>query len=88
MPNNASTKKRLRQTATRTARNKGLRSSMRTYQKKILERIEAGDVAGAESLLPTVYQQFDKAAKRRVLHPNTAANQKSRLARKIQALKS
>lgn len=88
MPNNPSTKKRLRQTAKRQARNKAMRSEMRTYHKQILERIEAGDRAGAEGLLPAVYQRLDKAAKRRVIHPNTAANQKSRLARKVQALPS
>lgn len=86
MPNNPSTKKRLRQTATRQARNKAVRSEMRTYQKRILEKIGAGDKAGAQELLPAVYQRLDKAAKRRIIHPNTAANQKSQLARKVQGL--
>ena len=86
MPNNASTKKRLRQTEKRTLRNKTVRTSMRTFQKKIWERIEEGDRAGAESLLPVVQQKIDKAAKHHILHVNTAANQKRRIAKRVQAL--
>ena len=86
MPNNASTEKRLRQTEKRTLRNKTVRTSMRTYQKKIWERIEEGDRAGAEALLPVVQQKIDKAAKHNILHANTAANQKSRIAKRVQAL--
>ncbi|MHC5010544.1 MAG: 30S ribosomal protein S20 [Planctomycetota bacterium] len=86
MPNTESAKKRLRQTAKRTANNKTLRSAMRTFEKRILERVEAGDKAGAEAMLPDVYQHLDKAAKKRIIHPNTAANHKSRIAKKIAAL--
>jgi small subunit ribosomal protein S20 len=86
MPNNPSTEKRLRQTGKRQARNKATRSEMRSYKKRIFERIAAGDRSGAEALLPAVYKRLDKAAKRRVIHPNTAANQKSRIARKVQGL--
>ena len=86
MPNTPSAKKRLRQTATRAARNKTLRSSMRTWEKKVLEAVEAGDKATAQAALPEAYRQLDKAARKRILHPNTAANHKSRLARKVRAL--
>ena len=83
MPNTPSAKKRLRQTETRTASNKTLRSSMRTWEKKVLQAVEAGDKAAAESSLPLAYKHIDKAARKRILHPNTAANHKSRLARKV-----
>ena len=86
MPNTPSAKKRLRQTATRTARNKTLRTSMRTWEKKVLQAVEAGDKASAEASLPQAYKQIDKAARKRILHPNTAANHKSRLARKVGSL--
>jgi small subunit ribosomal protein S20 len=86
MPTSPSAKKRLRQTHKRTAANKAARSSLRTCEKKLLQAIEAGDRARAEALLPTLYQQLDKAAKNRVLHPNTAANHKSRFARKLKTL--
>ena len=83
MPNTPSAKKRLRQTETRNARNKVLRSSMRTWEKKVLQAVEAGDKATAEAQLPMAYRHIDKAARKRILHPNTAANHKSRLARKV-----
>ena len=86
MPNTESAKKRLRQTEVRTAKNKAQRSAMRTQQKNIAEAIEAGDKARAEALLPAVYKHLDKAAKKHIIHANTAANQKSRLASKIAAL--
>lgn len=86
MPNTPSAKKRLRQTATRSARNKDLRSSMRTWEKKVLQAVEAGDKATAASCLPQAYRHIDKAARKRILHANTAANHKSRLARKVGGL--
>jgi small subunit ribosomal protein S20 len=86
MPNTLSAKKRLRQTEVRAARNKVLRSSMRTWEKKILQAVEAGDKATAEAELPMAYRYIDKAARKRILHPNTAANHKSRLARKVRGI--
>jgi len=86
MPNTPSAKKRLRQTATRSARNKTLRTAMRTWEKRVLQAVEAGDKATAEASLPTAYRQIDKAARKNILHANTAANHKSRLARKVGSL--
>lgn len=86
MPRTPSAKKRQRQTVTRTARNRTLRSTMRTWEKKVLAAVEAGDGATARASLPTAYKHLDKAARKRILHPNTAANHKSRLARKVAAL--
>jgi small subunit ribosomal protein S20 len=86
MPTTNSAKKRLRQNVKRAAANKERRSSMRTFEKKIRAAIAAGDKAGAVALLPLVQQQLDKAARHRILHANTAANHKSRLARKIASM--
>ncbi|MFV1958394.1 MAG: 30S ribosomal protein S20 [Planctomycetota bacterium] len=86
MPNTPSAKKRLRQTVDRTGRNKTQRSTMRTYEKRVLALIEAGDRPGAQALLPLVYKHIDRAAQKHILHANTAANHKSRIARKLAAL--
>jgi small subunit ribosomal protein S20 len=86
MPNSPSAAKRLRQTETRALRHKRLRSATRTWRKRVQEAIAAGDKAQAEALLPTAYKHLDKCAKKRILHPNTAANYKRSLARKIAAL--
>jgi len=81
MPHSNSARKRVRQNETRATANKSLRTAMRTAVRSAEEKIRAGDAAGARAALPEAYQRLDKAAKRRVVHPKTAANQKSRLAR-------
>jgi small subunit ribosomal protein S20 len=84
MPNTASSKKRVRQTQSRTLRNKVRRSSLRTIVRKVREAVEAGDKAKAQALLPEAYKVIDKAAQSHVLHANTAANKKRKLARLVQ----
>jgi len=86
MPNTASTKKRVRQTGTRTERNKYRRTNMRTAIRKLREAVETGDKAAAQALLHDAYKQIDKAARQHILHANTAANKKSRLTRSVNAL--
>ncbi len=86
MPTSPSAKKRLRQNTSRAEKNRAQRSSMRTFEKRILSEIAAGHADAARALLPQVCQQLDKAAKKRLIHPNTAANHKSRIARKLASL--
>lgn len=86
MPNTASSKKRVRQTETRTLRNKGRRTSMRTAIRKVGEAIEAGDKAAAQAHLLNAQRLIDKAAKVNILHKNNAANQKAKLTRRVNAM--
>ena len=86
MPNTPSARKRLRQTETRRLRNKAVRSRMRGNEKLVLAKIEEGDKAGAQAMLADVYKSLDRAAKHRIIHPNTAANHKSRITRKLNAI--
>lgn len=86
MPNTASTKKRVRQTETRTLRNKNRRSNMRSAIRKVREAVEAGDKAAAQNLLQDAYKQIDKAARQHIVHAKNAANRKSRLTRSVNAL--
>ncbi len=58
----------------------GVRSLVRSFN-ELLER----DPAAAEKLLPTVNAALDRAAGKKVIHPNMAARKKSRLARSLQA---
>ncbi len=59
---------------------------MRTWERRVLAAVAEGDKATAVSALPTAYKHLDQAAGKRILHPNTAANHKSRLARKVASL--
>ena len=45
--------------------------------------LEAGKAKEAEALLPHTFKKLDKAAKRHVIHKNTASNHKSKLAKAV-----
>jgi small subunit ribosomal protein S20 len=68
--------KRNRQAKRHAQRNRHYRSAMRTVIKKVLE---SKDKSSAEKTLQSAISLLDKMAARRVIHPNKAANQKSRL---------
>jgi small subunit ribosomal protein S20 len=83
MPHSRSSRKRVRQNETRRLSNLQARGAYRAAEKKILGLLAAGKADEAKAVLPVVYQKLDKAAKRRVLHPNTAANHKRKIAAKV-----
>ncbi|MFQ5678279.1 MAG: 30S ribosomal protein S20 [Gemmatimonadota bacterium] len=83
MPNTKSAKKRLRQNDRRRLRNRSLRSEIRTHTRRILETESAEEVEGALSRL---YTLLDRAANKRILHPNAAARRKARVARHLRKL--
>jgi small subunit ribosomal protein S20 len=70
--------KRNRQNAKRQARNKAVRSEMRTRTKKAIGAIDSG-AEGAEETLRLAIKRIDKAAAKGVIHKNQAANRKARL---------
>jgi small subunit ribosomal protein S20 len=70
--------KRNRQTAKRLARNKAVRSELRTRTKRAITAVESGDEQTAEAIRLAV-KRIDKAATKGVIHKNQAANRKSRL---------
>jgi small subunit ribosomal protein S20 len=49
--------------------------------KKFLAAVEAGDAAPMQTEYNVAAKRLDRAAARRVIHPNTAARKKSQLAR-------
>ncbi|MCF6191553.1 MAG: 30S ribosomal protein S20 [Candidatus Hydrothermae bacterium] len=78
---NLSAMKRVRQAEKRRLRNRALKTRIKTYTKKLLA---AQSPEERQELLNLLYSLLDKAARKRVLHPNTAARRKSRLARLVQ----
>jgi small subunit ribosomal protein S20 len=70
--------KRNRQTVKRQARNKAVRSELRTRTKKALSAIAEGAENSEESVRLAI-KRIDKAAAKGVIHKNQAANRKSRL---------
>ncbi len=86
MPNTPSAKAELKKSLKRRERNRGRRSLMRTWIKKTLDSIEAGDKAVASESLVQATHFIDKNVKWNQLHPNTAARKKSSLTLKVNAL--
>jgi small subunit ribosomal protein S20 len=86
MPNSLSAKKRLRQNVVLRARNRSIKSSVRTQLRKAHEAVVAGDVEKATSEFRSAVKRLDRAAAGRVIHPNAAARLKSRLNAKIKAI--
>ena len=76
MANIKSAKKRIRQSENRRARNKGVRSRLRSSIKKY-----RGAETGKPEALPTTYSEIDVARKKGAIHRNAAARYKSRLAK-------
>jgi len=86
MPNIKSAKKRVLVTEKKTARNKVVKSHVKNAVKKFLAVVESGDKAAATALFPEVCSTIDSAVTKGVLKKNTAANKKSGLAKKLNAL--
>jgi len=87
MPNIKSAKKRLRQNIVRRARNRALRSALRTQCRKVREAVADGDPERAEAEFRLATKRLDRAGARNIIHRNAAARLKSRLSAKIKALK-
>ncbi len=83
MANIKSQIKRNLQNERRRQRNKSVRSALRTYRRRVLEALDAGDNDAAAEALQRAGRAYDRAASKGVIHPNNAANHKSRLARAL-----
>ena len=79
MPHHKSAKKRVRQTETRTMRNKIKTTQARSAEKKLRGLVAEGNKDEAVKLLPTAQSLFAKMAKKGIIKPNTAARKASRL---------
>ncbi len=87
MPILKQSKKRVRQTRTKQARNYNVRTGARKAIRAVLEAVKAGDKAGAEKLLVAAYKAIDTAEKKNILQKNTAARRKSLLAKEVAGMK-
>ena len=86
MANSAQAKKRARQAVKRRDRNVGARSMFRTYVKKVVSAIEAGDKATAEAAYKAAIPVIDGTCSKGLIHKNKAARHKSRLNTAIRAM--
>ncbi|HPU40396.1 MAG TPA: 30S ribosomal protein S20 [Microthrixaceae bacterium] len=83
MANIKSQIKRNRQNDKANERNRAVRSELKTRTKRVDDAISAGD--DVTELYRDAISRIDQAAAKGVLHKNTAARRKARLAKKVNA---
>jgi len=86
LANSAQARKRARQAEVRRQHNASRRSTFRTYVKKVLKLIAAGDKEAATSAYTEAVPVIDDAAQSGLIHKNKAARHKSRLNAHIKAM--
>ena len=83
MANHKSAIKRIRQTITKTLRNK---YQHKTTRNAVRDLRSSTDKKVAAEMLPKVSSMLDKLAKRNIIHKNKAANLKSSLTKHVATL--
>lgn len=86
MANIKSAKKRVLVTETKTARNKAIKSKVKTCIKKVEAAVEAKDKAAAQEALKVAISEIDKASTKGVYHDNNASRKVSRLSKLVNTL--
>ena len=82
MPNIKSAIKRVKVSKVKTLKNSIKKSVLKTTIKKCKEAIATND-ASAATILKTTIETIDKSAAKNILHKNTAARRKSKLAKAL-----
>lgn len=83
MPIIKSAQKQMRQTKTRTVRNKVAKDAYKTKIKEIKKGIGVLDSKKLQEKISESYKLIDKAAKKNILHKNAAARKKSQIAKLV-----
>lgn len=83
MANIKSAKKRILVIETKTARNKAIKSRVKTSIKKVEAAVAAKDAAAAKTALSVAISDINKAASKGIYHKNNAARKVSRLSQAV-----
>jgi len=83
-----SAKKRIRQNDKKRTINRARKSQIKTQTKHLEAVIAQGDVETASEQFKLLTKKLDKTAATSTMHKKTAARKKSRLARKLNAIKA
>lgn len=87
MPQIKSAKKSLLQDKKKSARNLNKKKKIEMLTRKIKQAMRDKKLAEVEKIFHDLQKAIDKAAKKKIWHKNKAARIKSRLQKKIKALK-
>ena len=88
MANIKSAKKRILVTQTKAARNKAIKSEVKTSIKKVEAAVSAKDKAAADAALKNAVSVIEKACSKGVYHKNNAARKVSRLSKLVNTVAS
>ena len=80
MPNIKSAKRRMRSDAAKQARNRSVKTTLKTAERRLNDAIKDGNKETTQAALNAASSAFDKAAKLGVIHSAKANRKKSRLA--------
>lgn len=88
MAHSLSAKKRVRQNEKRKALNRTRKSQIKTQIKHFEDTLAGGDLDAASKEFRLLTKKLDKTAATSTMHKKTAARKKSRLAKRLNALKA
>lgn len=88
MAHSLSAKKRIKQSAKQRIANRARKSQVKTEIKHFEAALEKGDAEAAREQLRLLSKRLDKTAATSTMHKRTAARKKSRLTKKLNALKA
>ena len=83
MPVTSSAKKALRASKHKAVFNLKRKDAISDIVKKVKKLVAAKKIKEAEALMPGAFKAIDKACKTNLIHKNTAARKKSRLAQML-----
>jgi len=83
-----SAQKRIRQTEKRAARNKARKTQLKSETKAFTVAITKGSVEEATTALGTLVSTLDRLKTKPTIHKNTAARRRSRMTKRLNALKT
>ena len=86
MANIKSAKKRILVNQTKAARNKAIRSTVKTAIKKVETAAAAGDKAAAQAALQAATKEIEMAASKGVYHKNNASRKVSRVSKLVNSI--
>jgi small subunit ribosomal protein S20 len=86
MPNTKSAAKAMRQSRRRQATNQATKSKVKNATRILKKSLSEGNAQDAAEALKKTMSALDKAAKKGVIHKNTASRKKSRLAKALAKL--
>lgn len=86
MPKIKSQVKRMKRSKVQARGNRHVKSTLKTYVANFNQAYEAQNKEAAQTAMTVAFKALDQAAAKTIIHPSNAANKKSRISKKFNAL--